>query len=139
MHAEHTVMIHAPIQVVWQVLTEIDRWPEWQKAVSAASLQGAVAPSTEFLWTSGGMKIRSRIVEVSAPTSIRWLGSTLGTSADHAWTLTSFGADTRVATTERMSGWLVAVMGVFSKDFLANALKQTLEELKTEAERRHRG
>ena len=137
MRAIESIAIHAPIDVVWQVLTEIDQWPRWQRAVGQASLQGSLAPSSEFRWTSGGLKIRSRIEEVNAPSSIRWLGSALGTKADHAWSLASTGTGTEVTTVESMSGWLVSLMGLFNKEFLANSLKQTLADLKEESESRY--
>ena len=137
MRAKENITIHAPIDVVWRTLTEIGQWPRWQRAVGQVSVQGSLAPSTEFRWTSGGLKIHSRIQEVNAPFSIRWLGSALGTKADHSWTLSSAGTGTEVTTVESMSGWLVSLMGLFNKQFLANSLKQTLTDLKEESESRH--
>lgn len=137
MHAEESIKIQAPIEIVWQTLTEIDQWPHWQAAVSEASLQGSLTPSTEFLWVSGGMKIRSQLTKVAAPSSVNWIGQALGTQADHAWSLQANDAGTTVTTTESMSGWLVSLFGTFNKDFLSKSLRQTLTDLKAEAERRH--
>jgi uncharacterized protein YndB with AHSA1/START domain len=137
MKAEEKITIHAPINLVWQTLTDISQWPRWQRAVSVASLEGPLVPKATFLWTSGGMKIRSRIQEINAPFSIHWIGQTLGTKADHTWLLASTDAGTIVTTVENMDGWMVSLLGLFNKDFLANSLKQTLTDLKVESERQH--
>ena len=137
MQAQQSIIIHAPIDVVWSTLTDIEQWPRWQAAVSASLLQGQLEPSAEFFWKSGGMNIWSQIQELDAPSAIRWSGQALGTKADHSWSLTSIGSDTQVTTNESMSGWLVASISLFNKNFLANALKQSLAELKLKSERLH--
>lgn len=137
MRAEESITIQSPIDVVWRTLIDIDQWPHWQDAVSQASLQGPLAPQTEFVWVSGGMKIRSTLTVVSAPASIEWTGKALGTRAHHAWALQATDAGTVVTTAESMSGWLIALMGLFDRQFLSNALKRALADLKIEAERRH--
>lgn len=137
MQAQQTIMINAPIEIVWSILTDIEQWPGWQTAVSVTSLQGELEQSTEFLWKSGSMKIRSKIQDINAPFNIRWSGRALGVFADHSWSLTSIGSDTQVTTSEHMSGWLVASISLFKKNFLENALKEFLFELKLASEGRH--
>lgn len=137
MEAEQCITVQAPLEVVWRTLTEIDKWPSWQRSVSKASLKGLLAPQAEFHWTSGGMKIHSQVMEVSAPTAIRWSGRTLGTKADHTWSLIRTEDGTKVATSETMHGWLVSVISLFNKDFLNSSLREALADLKKEAERRH--
>ncbi len=137
MEAEQCITIQAPLEVVWRTLTEIDQWPSWQRSVSKASLKSLLAPQAEFHWTSGGMKIHSQVMEISAPTAIRWSGRTLGTKADHTWSLTRTEDGTKVTSSETMHGWLVSVLSVFNKDFLDSSLLEALADLKKEAERRH--
>lgn len=36
--AKFKMVINAPSEIVWNVLTSIDTWPEWQKAVTKAHL-----------------------------------------------------------------------------------------------------
>jgi len=135
--AEEKITIQASIDVVWQTLTDIDSWPRWQNAVTKASLKGPLLPNATFMWTSGGMKISSKIHRLSAPVSIQWMGQTVGTKADHLWSLESTKTGTIVTTVESMEGWLVSLLELFNKNFLINSLRQTLTELKVESERRH--
>jgi len=86
--AECEAEIKAPIQIVWQVLTDLEKWPEWNESVQEMHLQGEVAIGTEFRWKTGGMRIRSRIEEITSPVSIVWSGRTMGIRAIHVWALT---------------------------------------------------
>lgn len=137
MEAEQCITVHALLEVVWHKLNEIDQWPSWQRTVSKASLKNLLALQAEFHWTSGGIKIHSQVMESSAPTAIRWSGRTLGTKADHTWSLNRTVDGTHVTTLETMHGWLVSVMRVINKNFFDSSLLEALADLKTEAERRH--
>lgn len=136
MQAFAQITIQAPIELVWRVLTDINRWPEWQANVSSAKFDGELKPTGVFFWRAGGMRVRSEIQEVTAPTSIRWVGQALGTTADHAWILDPDGDATEVVTSETLTGWMPDVVGVFHKRFLENSLKRMLADLKAEVERR---
>lgn len=42
-------IISAPLDTVWALYTDIPRWPEWQKDIAAACLDGSFVPDTSFL------------------------------------------------------------------------------------------
>jgi uncharacterized membrane protein len=134
MQGEDRIVVKAPISVVWGLLTDINQWPRWQKAVSKAHSPGPLADGQTFTWTSGGMPIRSTVVSHEPPHAIQWTGETIGTKARHDWQLAEAPEGTIVETSESMSGWLVSIMGLFKPNFLNEALGQTLADLKHEAE-----
>ena len=61
------VEIEADIETVWELLFSIDHWPEWNADVRSATLYGAVAPGSIFVWRAGPMTITSTISQVNGP------------------------------------------------------------------------
>jgi hypothetical protein len=128
--------IDAPADIVWAVLATLDRWPSWNPGVKAMSIQGSVAPGTEFRWKAGPGTITSVLTQVDRPLFISWSGRTLGITARHCYELEAQGAHTCVRTAESFSG---LASRIFRRS-LARMVERTLSEglscLKLEAERR---
>lgn len=136
MNSSKSITINADIERVWEILTLIEQWPQWQKSVSKASAQPNLEAGTKFSWTSGGLSIKSTIIDIGAPGRITWTGKAIGTTARHSWLLTQKGGATIVETSESMVGWLATLIGFFDKKFLDKALSRVLNDLKVAAERR---
>jgi uncharacterized protein YndB with AHSA1/START domain len=122
-------IISAPIETVWQLLTDFNRWPQWQEAVKTARIQGDLKPGSVFRWNSGGMNLVSTLEIVEPMQTIGWTGKGLGTQAVHLWYLEQTPAGTKVVTEESLSGWLPRVLKVFMPRFLDSSLTKTLEDL----------
>lgn len=45
-------------------MTQIDRWPEWNKAVESAKFEGRVAKGSVFVWKSQGFTVTSTLQDV---------------------------------------------------------------------------
>lgn len=134
MTARNEVTIEAPAQRVWSTLTEIDRWPEWQSAVSSAQLEGPLAVGSRFVWKANGLKIASCIEDLEPSRRIGWTGKALGMNAIHTWKTEPQDRGTRVLSEESMSGWFIRLIGIFDRDFLSKSLAAALQELKARAE-----
>ncbi|NLP11272.1 SRPBCC domain-containing protein [bacterium] len=137
-YARQEAHIDAPITVVWSVLTDLAKWPEWNVSVKEMRLQGRVEVGAEFHWKTGGMKICSRIEQITPPFTIVWSGRTMGIRAIHAWTFTTEKNSTRVRTEESFEGFMTWLFARPMRRVLAKALQQGLDALKDEAEKRHR-
>src|SRR5262245_61414678 len=98
--AAHEITIRADIQAVWDVLTQIDRWPEWNTDIPNAHLAGPLAVNTVFHWETAGLAIASTIGELIPGQRIAWSGPTSGILAIHVWTLWRTPDGTRVRTEE---------------------------------------
>ena len=80
--------IAAPIEVVWDVLTDVDDWPRWFTEGTAAAISGPVAPGTTLRMKGRDPgTVRARIERVEQPHLLAWTGRTLGISAIHVWLL----------------------------------------------------
>ena len=81
------IEIAAAPEVVWDVLTTIERWPDWNPAVKSVSMRGGLAQGSEFRWKAGPGTITSTLQRVEPPRLIAWTGKTLGIKAHHEYTL----------------------------------------------------
>jgi hypothetical protein len=126
--------IDAPIQVVWEVLTAIDRWPAWNPDVKAASLHGTLATGSTFRWKAGPATISSTLEHVEPPTLIAWSGKTLGIRAIHVWRLEQRNGATLVRTEESYEGLVARVFRRSLQKTLHKALADGVRHLKAAAE-----
>ncbi len=136
--AEADALIEAPIETVWNVLTDFQNWPTWNKSVLKMQVDGPVRTGTSFEWQADGWKLASCLEEVDPPKRIAWSGTTLGIRSTHVWDLTEEGRGTRVHTVESFEGLVPTLLRHFTRKKLAESLKQGMAALKAEAESRAR-
>jgi len=130
------IEIAANSEIVWDVLTAIDRWPSWNPDVKAVSMSGAVTEGTEFRWKSGPRTITSTIRRVESPRLIAWTGKTFGIKANHTWRLEPRDGKAIVRTKESWEGLVTRIFRARMHKTLQNAIDSGLRHLKAEAERR---
>jgi hypothetical protein len=132
----HEILIDAPIDVVWDVLTAIDRWPAWNPDVKSASIDGPVERGASFRWKAGPGTITSRVEHVERPGFVAWSGRTLGIRAVHVWRFESRDGGTLARTEESYDGLVARVLRRPLQKMLDTALADGARYLKTEAEKR---
>jgi uncharacterized protein YndB with AHSA1/START domain len=130
------VEIATPPEVVWEVLTGFEQWPNWNPDVKSMAFEGPVAPGSEFRWKAGPGTIVSTLEQVDPPRYIRWRGRTLSIKAIHEWRLEPSNSGTRVETDESFSGLLARLLRGSLQKTLDRSLESGLEHLKRESERR---
>jgi len=128
------IVIQAPADKVWSVLTAVNNWPKWQADIKEAQMIGPLESGTTFTWKSGGTRVQSKFALVNPCKEIAWTGTALNATAVHVWKLERLpGNKTMVQTEESMSGFLLTLF-YSSKEL--QAIDQTwLDRLKLEAER----
>jgi uncharacterized protein YndB with AHSA1/START domain len=134
--ADAEIEVAASPETVWEVISDIGRWPSWNPEVKAVDLSGNVAPGTEFRWKAGGVTIRSKLEEVEPPRLIGWTGRAVGLKARHVYHLGRRDVVTFVTTAESYDG---VAARLFRKRFqatLEKSLDAGLAHLRAEAERR---
>jgi hypothetical protein len=131
--------VGAPQQVVWEVLTRFENWPNWNPDVKSMSFAGPLAPGSEFRWKAGPGTIVSTLERIEAPRYVSWRGRTLSIKALHEWWLEPSGEGTHVRTEESFSGLLARLARRQLQTTLDTSLESGLAALKREAERRARG
>jgi uncharacterized protein YndB with AHSA1/START domain len=121
---------------VWDLLTNIDRWPAWNGLVQRAVLNGPLHPGSNFRWKSQGLAVTSTLREVTPNRRIVWTGKALGTRAIHAWEIKEIDQGVLLWTAESFDGWLPALMPKTMQRTLDETLPAWLKAIKAEAERR---
>jgi hypothetical protein len=130
-----SIAIHGSSQQIWSVMTDINKWPQWQKDIRKARIKGELSADTKFDWKTGGITIHSKLHTVAPFMHFGWTGKSLGIYAIHNWSLRESGSNTIVNVEESMEGILVKL---FRKTFnmkLEKGMLAWLEYLKKECER----
>lgn len=128
--------IAASAETVWATLTQIQRWPEWQKEVKKTVVHGEIKQGTKFDWTAGGLSFKSQIHTSSPSSAFGWTGSTLGARAIHNWFLEAKGNNTLVKVEESLEGIFPRLFTRFFQKSLDAGVMKNLQELKSAAEKR---
>ncbi len=128
------VLIAAPVDTVWKVLTGISQWTTWQKNMTKATLQGELAEGAPFHWKAGGISFSSRIHTMKPKTEFGWTGTTLGASAIHNWTFRETDHGTLVTVEESLQGVLPRLLKKSFQKSLDTGMQESLVELKSAAE-----
>jgi hypothetical protein len=130
------IEVGAPPQIVWEVLTRFENWPNWNSDVKSMSFPGPLAPGTQFRWKAGPGTILSTLDRIEPPRYISWRGRTLTIDAYHEWWLEARRNGTFVRTEERFYGLLARLLRRMLQRTLDKAFADALERLKRESERR---
>ncbi|MBJ6763659.1 SRPBCC family protein [Myxococcaceae bacterium JPH2] len=122
---------------VWELLTDIDRWPTWNPDISTAVLSGPVAVGASFRWTTAGLAIVSTFGEVEVGKRLGWSGDTQGITGVHVWNLEPGDAAGRtcvVRTQESWNGTGVRESADALRGMLSAAITSWLGHLRARAE-----
>jgi uncharacterized protein YndB with AHSA1/START domain len=83
--ARHEISIDAPLERLWRLHTDVDRWSLWQPDISAARSDGELAVGSTFRWSTAGLDIASTVYALEAPHLILWGGPAHGITGIHLW------------------------------------------------------
>jgi hypothetical protein len=134
--AEDALEVAADAETIWDIMSDFERWPTWNRDVRDVVVEGPVAVGTTFRWRAGPGTIRSTLETVERPRYLAWTGKTLGIKAVHVWRIEPSGAGSRIAIEESWEG-LMARLGRRSfQKTLQKACSDGLRMIKAEAERR---
>ena len=129
------IIINAAPQKVWQVLTNIQSWGEWNDRIKKTKLQGILDVGSSFTWKTNGSKIKSTIHSFAPYNILGWQGKAFGASAIHNWYLEPTKNGTKVRVEESMEGWIIKLMKKKMNEKLADDMVYWLEQLKIECEK----
>ncbi|MEU0567333.1 SRPBCC family protein [Nonomuraea sp. NPDC005983] len=146
-------LIKAPLSTIWNVQTDIKRWPTWQKPVTSAKRldRGPLRKHSQFRWTTPvpatpltpptTLVITSTVRQLQHHTCIRWTGPAIGKGLRidrgvHVWTFTKVKGGVLVQTEETHAGNQIETDVPLATDFLGKGLEAWLHDLKTTAEAR---
>jgi len=122
-------------ETVWNILTDIDNWDQWNDRIKNPKIQGKLEAGSTFIWTSNGSKIKSTIHTVSPFKMFGWSGKAFGVDAIHNWYLEPTETGTKVQVKESMEGWIIQLIKKSMNKKLADDMEYWLEQLKIESEK----
>jgi coniferyl-aldehyde dehydrogenase len=108
----NAAVIHASIERVWDLLTDVERWPSWWRACRWVRLESPTsAASVVFRWRAHPVELRSAVVKSDRPHSFAITADATGVHAERTFTLrpTPDGSSTVVVSHETQVGplpWL---------------------------------
>jgi uncharacterized protein YndB with AHSA1/START domain len=128
------ITIDAQPEKVWEVLTEIDKWPSWNSKITKSTINDQPSVGVSFTWKTNGSKIKSQIHTFDPEKTMGWKGKAFGVKAVHNWYLKPVNNGTRVMVEESMEGWIIALMKKKMNSILEKDMIYWLEQLKIESE-----
>lgn len=134
--AKGKVEIAATPETVWDIMADIENWPNWNPDVKKACLKGELKEGTQFQWKTGVGKITSLLQKVEPPHLLAWTGRIMGINAIHIWRIDAQDDKTTlVITEESWEGALSRAMSGRMQKMLEKSINSGLQYLKIEAER----
>jgi Polyketide cyclase / dehydrase and lipid transport len=76
--AFHEVRIEAPVERVWELLSDVPGWGTWYPDVHDVHLDSGVKADARFTWTNGKARIKSTFAVVDEEREITWTGVSWG-------------------------------------------------------------
>ena len=106
-------VVRAPVERVWDVLTDVERWPSWYRACRWVRIEspGSASRPLIFWWKAHPVELRSAVVTSQRPHTFAITADGLALHADRTFTLhpTPDGSGTVVVSYETQVGlfpWL---------------------------------
>jgi hypothetical protein len=103
-------VIHASAERVWDLLTDVERWPSWYRACRWVRVESpaSAAQSLVFRWKAHPVELRSAVVTSERPHSFAITADALALHAERTFTLrpTPDGSSTVVISDETQVGLL---------------------------------
>jgi Polyketide cyclase / dehydrase and lipid transport len=130
------ILIHAPLNTIWRIQTDVENWPTWQPnvAVVVKDTPGQLRPGSVFRWSTEGLSITSTVKQVDHGKRLAWGGPAQGITAVHVWTFTPTSDGVLVHTEESWTGDPVVANQAVLQAALDNSLHNWVNNLKHQAE-----
>ena len=139
---QHTVTVARLPERDWAVIEDVANWPKWNPITPSAQWL------TEGQWRRGARlaimlrlrhkrrRIRPEVAAIIPNRRVTWISHSFGVKSTQTFTFEPEGSETRVTTTETLSGPLLFLYRLLVPPALVQAmLAQWLEALKAEAQR----
>ncbi|CAN5276351.1 hypothetical protein BH23BAC1_BH23BAC1_43520 [soil metagenome] len=128
--------IKASPEIVWQVLTNVARWTDWQSSIQTVDAPEMVSEGITFNWKSGGINFTSSIHTMQKEAMLfGWTGKTIGAYAVHNWKLKPVKSGTIVYVEESLSGIFPSLLKRKFQNDLERSMEINLLELKEYCEK----
>ncbi|MDH5609335.1 MAG: SRPBCC domain-containing protein [Cyclobacteriaceae bacterium] len=131
---KQSILIHAPIQTIWDLLVNTGQWAEWNTEIKKTSGE-LLSEGSSFTWKSAHTTIKSTVRAFKSPYLLSWTGHVHWIKAIHVWSLEESDENETIVTVEEsMQGLLLPFF--FNHQKLHGSLVKWLDHLKARAEKK---
>ncbi len=132
---EYTLEVQARAEKLWDILTNVKSWPEWQGTSYIKPVTtGPIKEGSTFVAELGGLRWNITVVKAERPFRVCWIGQRLGLKGIHEWEFLDQGGKTKAVTRESMSGWMLIPLYLLVKTKMPRTDKKWLADLISRAE-----
>src|SRR5262245_60090074 len=132
-------VVRAPVERVWDVLTDVERWPSWYRACRWVRIEspGSADQPLVFRWKAHPVELRSAVVGSERPHTFAIVAAARSLHADRTFTLrpTDDGSSTVVVSHETQVGLLPWLGRAYITPRLRAANDAMFDDLARAAER----
>lgn len=82
----NVTVIPAPAERIWELLTDVERWPSWYRACKWVRLEPGAAPLS-FRWKAHPITLRSTVTASERPRTFAIIADGIGVHAERAFTI----------------------------------------------------
>ena len=136
-----TIQISAPIDRVWQVLTDFEHWHEWNPMVNRVTGNAAVGSKLAVTMrgpdSKDAMKYQPTVLEATPPKNFRWRATMMSGflfTNDRVFELKEKDGGTEITNREEFSGLMVPLFWSKMNQFVVPMLEKMNTALKHKAE-----
>lgn len=131
---ETSDLIQSDIQEIWRLMSEVNRWLEWNKSISFAQLEGVFVKGNPFKWTCG-VNNRSILEDVIINKRIVWSTKSVGVKTLQRWDFKKTDESVLVSVSQSAEGWLTKIASQAVAKKLQKNQQEFLLSLKHTAEK----
>ena len=132
------IEVDAPPQVVWEILTAAESWPDWYKGAQNVVVRpvskGVLKENSVFTWKTMGLDFESTIKEFVPYSRLSWESQKKSIQGYHAWLIVPTAQGCKVITDESQNGWLTFFEKIFQPNKMRKLHDVWLLEIKKKAE-----
>lgn len=134
---ERRVVIDAPPERVYEILVDIQRWPDWDPGVTRTEPYAGrpLERGDRFYMNPGGYDTVAQVLEAEPGRLIRWRGEGGGIVGVHSHRLVEIAPNrTMVVNREEFHAWYLRPVGWFTDVGIGDDFQAALNALKARAE-----
>ena len=139
-YVRREITIFAPPERVWDWLSRVDLWQDWQPEIAAAywlNETGDGGPQARFRWRQGPVRITSLIETWDVRREIGWVGHAYSAVVRHAFRLEGDFRRTHIVSEQSIEGFPVSLMRPIIRNMAVRTSETWLAALKTRLESLH--
>ena len=132
---EYSTEIEAEAQKLWDIMADIEAWPEWQGTPFVnVETPLPIKEDSAFEAKLGGARWRLTVRNAERPSKLIWTAKATGLKAVHEWEFNERDGKTVVTTRESVSGWMAMALYFLVRASLRSSNEKWLADLKARAE-----